>query len=82
MTLVKFQIFPFSYGVTGHVCCFSMWWEVVGDNHSHAPIYVQQWGIVVLHRYLVLLVLAALVIMCWLYVCIVGLDRHLELWSA
>ena len=54
--------------------------EIVGDNHSPAPIYVQQWDIVVLDRHLVLLVLAVLVIcvgyMCWLYVCVV-LDRHL-----
>ena len=45
--------------------------EVVGDNHSPAPICVRQWDTVVLDRHLVLLVLAALVIMCWLYVCIV-----------
>ena len=40
--------------------------------------YVRQWDIVVLDRHLVPLVLAALV-MCWLYVCIVVLDRHLVL---
>ena len=49
--------------------------EVVGDNHSPAPIYVRQWDIVVLDRYLVLLVLAVLVIflgyMCVLW-CLTG----------
>ena len=30
--------------------------EVVGDNHSPAPIYVQQWDIVVLDRHLVVCV--------------------------
>ena len=34
--------------------------EVVGDNHFPALIYVWQWGIVLLDRHLVLLVLAAL----------------------
>ena len=43
--------------------------EVVGDNHSPAPIYVQQWDIVVLDRHLVLLVLAALGI-CVGYMCV------------
>ena len=36
--------------------------EVVSDNHSHAPIYVMQWDIVVLDRHVVLLVLAALLL--------------------
>ena len=43
--------------------------EVVGDNHSPAPIYVRQWDIVVLDRHLVLLVLAALGI-CVGYMCV------------
>ena len=43
--------------------------EVVGDNHSPAPIYVRQWDIVVFDRHLVLLVLAALVI-CVSYMCV------------
>ena len=45
--------------------------EVVGDNHSPAPIYVWQWNIVVLDRHLVLLVLAALVI-CVGCMCVCG----------
>ena len=43
--------------------------EVVGDNHSPAPIYVRQWNIVVLDRHLVLLVIAALGI-CVGYICV------------
>ena len=45
--------------------------EVVGDNHSPAPIYVRQWDIVVLDRLLVLLVLAVLGI-CVGYMCVCG----------
>ena len=53
--------------------------EVVGDNHSPAPIYVWQWNIAVLDRHLELLVLAALVIcvgyMCVLW-CLTGTWLH------
>ena len=44
--------------------------EVVGDNHSPAPIYVRQWDIVVLDRHLVLLVLAALGICVGYMLCV------------
>ena len=53
--------------------------EVVGDNHSPAPIYVWQWNIVVLDRHLVLGVLAALGI-CVGYICVwwclIGTSRY------
>ena len=40
--------------------------EVVGDNHSPAPICVRQWDIVVLDWHLVLSVLAALILLIYL----------------
>ena len=49
-------------------CC-----EVVGNNHTPAPIYVQQWDTVVLGA----VSACYTCYMCWLYVCMVVLDRHL-----
>ena len=57
--------------------------EVVGDNHSPAPINVWQWDIVVLDRHLVLLVFAVLgirlaicvyrhMVVCVGYMCVCG----------
>ena len=50
------------------VCVLVQCGQVLGDNDSLAPIYVQQWDVVVLDRHLVLLVLAALGI-CVGYMC-------------